>query len=203
MRPLYFLLFLCLLLPGCGKILDPGPPITQVLLVARMPPKSQGPVAPLQLVVAQPTAGNDLAGERIAGLMHGYEVRYLDSAKWSAAVPDMVQRLLVDSLESTGGLAGVGTDDWGLDPQIRLNCDIKRFYLRYGEPGIAPTAEVSLRLRLTDLRSGKALGNTSIETTQQSAGESPQELVAAFSIAVSKALSRNSEWTLATLAALK
>ncbi len=200
MHALFALILLAFATAGCGKILDPGPPLNQVLLSARMPAKVQGPTLPLQLVVSQPTSANDLSGDRIAALMNGYEVRYLDSAKWANAVPDMVQRLLVDSLEATGGIAGVGTDDSGLDPQVRLSCDIKRFYLRYQEPGKAPVAEISLRLRLIDLRSGKALGNTAIDTAQQSAGESPQELVAAFSIAASKALAQNSDWVLATLA---
>ncbi len=196
------LALLALLLPGCGKILDPGAPITQVLLAARMPAPAQGKALPYQLVVSQPVAGSDIAGDRIAGLMHGYEVRYLDSAKWSARVPDMLQRLLVDSLEAANVLAGVGTDESGLDPQIRLSTDITRFYLLYGQPGKPPVAEVSFRARLTDLRSGTALGNTFVEAAQPSAGETPQELIAAFSMAVSRALAKNSEWVAATLSAI-
>jgi ABC-type uncharacterized transport system auxiliary subunit len=114
----------------------------------------------------------------------------------------MLRRLLVDSLEASRGLAGVGDEGSGLSVQALLFTDIKRFHLHY-EPGKAPYAYVALSLRLTELRTGAALGGVLLEATRQSADDSPRALVAAFGAAVSEALEKSNAWVLQTLAATR
>ncbi len=189
---------LCLMLSACA-VLDPGAPLNQVLLAPRMPKATQAPPLPLQLVVAYPTAGNDIATDRIAGLLHGYEIRYLDSAKWAAFVPDFMQRLLVDSLEASKAFSGVGNSESGLSGQVMLSMDIRRFYLRYDGADKPPMADISLHMRLVDLRTGTALGNTTIDAAVISTGESTRELVEAVNQALSEALAKNSAWVLSML----
>ena len=189
------LVCLCLLWSGgCSGVLDPGPALRHLLLSPELPARTHSDPAPFQLAVAMPDAGNDINTDRIAALFAGYEVRYLGTAKWAEPVPRMLQRLLVESLEVSGVAAGVSADDSGFVPQIRLACDVKRFYLRYPDNGGAEV-EVAALMRLLDLRSGKVLGHKLLQTRGKAADHSRQEMVRAFDSAVGVLLSQNSLWT--------
>jgi len=185
---------ICLLgCAGCSGVLDPGPALRQLLLAPELPARTQDAPAPFQIAVALPDAGNDINTDRIAALFAGYEVRYLGGARWAGAVPRMLQRLLVDSLEASGIAAGVSADDGILAPHLRLTCDVKRFYLRYADAAPAEV-EVAAVMRLFDLRSGTALGFKRLEARSRAAGAGEQEMVRAFDAAVGAVLAQNSQW---------
>lgn len=185
---------------GCAGLLDPGPPIAQVILPVRMPVTAQAERLPAQLLVIRPVADAAAGSDRIMALMHGYELRALSSARWASPVPALVQRLLVDSLESTRRLEAVGWEDSGMDAAFRLTTDVRSFYLRYEAPEKPPAAEVALVLGLTETGSGKFLGYKRITVERPCAGNSVPEFVAAFSLAMGEALEQSSEWVIGSIA---
>lgn len=187
-------------LTGCGKFLDPGPPLPRVLLNPELSTSPANAVASQQILVVRPEAGNDIDTERIAAIFDGLKVKYLGNARWVAPAPVMMQRLMVDSLESAGYFTGVGDEASGLTSQLRLSMDIRRFHLRY-DSAAKPVAEVAMTLRLVDLRTGTSLGFTRVETTQPAQGEDLRELVAAFNTAVSRALKQATDWVFERAAA--
>lgn len=185
---------------GCAGLLDPGPPISQVILPVRMPIAEEADRMPAQLLVSRPVTDAATGTDRIMALMNNFEVRALDSAKWVSPVPAMIQSLLIDSLESTRRLQGVGREESGMNATFRLATDVRRFYLRYESADRPPTADVALVLGLTEIRSGKVVARKLIFVEQPCSENSVREFVAAFSQAMSKALAQINEWVLESIA---
>ena len=182
-------------LAGCGKFLDPGPPLPQVLLNPELPGPATDTAMPLQVLVTRPEAGSDINTDRIAALFDGLKVKYLTSARWASPAPGMLQRLMVDSLESSKCFSGVGDEASGLTSQLRLSMDIKRFYLRY-DAGAKPVVDIAVTLRLVNLQTGSSLGFTRIETTQAAQSEDLRDLIDAFNAATGRVLKQSSAWVL-------
>lgn len=180
-------------LGGCA-LLDPGPPMRQVILPVQMPPAQEANRMPVQVLVAHPVTDSAARTDRILALMNGYEIKALDSAKWASPIPWIVQRLLIDSLESTRRFAAVGWEESSMESSIRLSTDLRRFYLRYEEGDPVPTVDVTLILTLTDLATSKVFARTIISAERRCAGNNIQEFVAAFSSAMTKVLEQSNEW---------
>lgn len=180
-------------LGGCA-VLDPGPPMGQVILPIHMPPAQEANRMPVQVLVAHPVTDSATRTDRILALMNGYEIKALDSAKWASPVPWIVQRLLIDSLESTRRFAAVGWEESPMESSIRLATDLRRFYLRYDGGDPVPTVDITLILTLTDLDTSKVFARTIISAEQRCAGNNIKEFVAAFSSAMTKVLGQSNEW---------
>ncbi|MDL2210226.1 ABC-type transport auxiliary lipoprotein family protein [Desulfovibrio sp. OttesenSCG-928-O18] len=181
-------------------MLDPGPPIAQLILPVQLPVASKSDRMPVQLLIARPVTDAATGTDRIMALMNGYEVRALDAAKWVSPVPVMVQRLLIDSLEATRSLEAVGWEDSGMDTSFRLTTDVRRFYLRYESADKPPVADLVLVLGLTDTESGKVLARKLIAVEQPCTENSTREFVAAFSLGMGKVLAQSNEWVVDNIA---
>lgn len=188
--------WLCLALPalsGCA-LLNPGPPVAQVILPVRHTIPKDATRMPAQLLVAQPVTDGATGTDRILALMDGYEIRALDSAKWASPVPWMVQRLLIDAIESTRGFEGVGWEESLAGAGIRLQTDIRRFYLRYDAQSALPVADLAFVFTLVDTKTGKVFARTLLTAEQPCAGSDVREFVAAYSIGMTKILDQCGEW---------
>lgn len=188
-----------LVLSGCAGLLDPGPPMSQVILPVRIDIAEKSDRMPVQVLVAHPVADAATGTDRIMALMNGYEVRALDTAKWVAPVPWLVQRLLIDSLEASRRLQAVGWEESSLDAKIRLTTDIRRFYLRYDAPDRNPVVDINLVFSLVDMDTMKIISRRVIAVEQQCAGNTVQEFVATFSVCMTRALAQANEWIVGTL----
>jgi cholesterol transport system auxiliary component len=184
-------------LDGCGSLLNSGPAPTRLLLRPAPPPRTTARPVNRQLVVAAPTTGNLPAGDGIAVVFHNREVRLLADARWTADVPLLIQRSVVDALEATGGLRGVGDDTAGMQADARLLTDVREFGLRWGEDDAPPVGVFSAVFRLLDLRNGRISESLHVEATATAAGKSNADLAAACETALSKGLAQCSAWVLA------
>ena len=194
-----FIALLCalgLFLPGCAGLLDPGPPVSNVILPVQMPGSSSADRLPEQILVFRPAVDRVTGTDRILALMNGFEVKALDSARWVDRVPQMVQRQLVDALESTRRFSAVGWEESILDATIRLSTDIRRFYLRYDEPGRNPTVDVLLVFALIDPETGTTLARRLARAEELCAGNSLKDFVTAFSQAMTKVLAETTQWVI-------
>ena len=196
------LLMLATGLFGCGKFLDPGPPIPRVVLNPELPASTPASALPLQILVARPEAGNDIDTERIAAIFDGFTIKYLGNARWALPAPVMLQRLMVESLEAASCFSGVGDESSGLTSQLRLSMDIRRFHLRY-DPNAQPVVDMALTLRLVDLKTGTSLGFTRLEATQPAKSEELRDLIEAFNTVVSRMLKQGSAWVFEAAAPVK
>lgn len=192
-------------LPGCARVLDPGPAPTHLLLSPAMPgPGGGGPIH-LQLAVSLPETSRMLDTDRIVlvlGGATGREVRQYAEAKWTSPAPRLVQRLLVEAFERNGRLDGAAEESAGIYPDYRLMTDLRRFNTRMGE-GAAPLIEVELALRLVDLKTGRIVAFTAIGRDCPAAGSALTQVAAAFETAMGDVLARATAWSLEAMAAAR
>ncbi len=202
--PHLFCLFCLLLavLPGCARVLDPGPAPTHLLLAPAMPGPGAGGALHLQLAVSLPETSRMLDTDRIVlvlGGANGREVRYYAGAKWTSPAPRLVQRLLVEAFERVGRLDGAAEESAGIYPDYRLMTDLRRFNTRMGEGGV-PLVEVELALRLVDLKTGRIVAFTAIGRDCRAAGSALPQVAEAFEIAMGDVLARATAWSLEAMA---
>ena len=191
------LILLCLLtagLSGCGKLLDPGPPPTRIQLSPAMPGKVGGKALDKQLVVALPLAGRDIDTDGIALVFNGREVRYLAGMRWTSAVPQLVQRNLIDALEATGGLRGVADETAGISANAKLLCQIKQFSLHYADANSAPTATFTASFRILNLANGTVVATKVVDVSTGAGGKDDAALVRAAETVLGKALAEAAPW---------
>ncbi|MDR2605285.1 MAG: ABC-type transport auxiliary lipoprotein family protein [Desulfovibrio sp.] len=199
LSPLIFLLIPAFCLAGCGSLLNSGPAPTRLLLKPTLPHHTPGRTVNKQLVAAAPTSGNIPAGDGITVVFRNREIRMLAAARWTSEVPLLIQRSLVDALEATGGLRGVGDDTMGLQADVRLLTDIREFGLRWGEDDALPVGVFAAVFRLLDLRTGRISESLHVETTAPAAGKSNTDLALACEAALGKGLAQCAAWVLAGL----
>jgi cholesterol transport system auxiliary component len=185
---------LVLLCPAGCALLDPGPPMANVILPVQLPRPSQAGRLPVQLLVATPAVDGATGSDRIMALMNGYEVRALDSAKWVSPISTIVQRQLVDALESTRRLAAVSWEESSLDPEFWLSTDIRRFFLRYDNGNSAPVADACMVFSMVRSDSGKIAARRLIQVEEPCRDNTVSAFVAAFSRAMTTILAQTSEW---------
>jgi cholesterol transport system auxiliary component len=195
-------LLLLLLVPafclaGCGSLLNSGPAPARLLLKPTLPPRTAARPVNKQLVVAAPTSGNIPSGDGISVVFRNREIRMLAAVRWTAEAPLLIQRGLVDALDATGGLRGVGDDTEGLQADVRLLTDIREFGLRWGEDDTPPVGVFAAVFRLLDLRNGRISGSLHVEATAQASGKNNTDLAAACETALSKGLAQCAAWVLA------
>lgn len=189
------------LLPAGCAVLDPGPPMTNVILPVRYPELAPGERMPIQLLVARPAADSSTSSDRILALMNGYEVRALDSAKWVGTIPSIVQRKLVDALEASRRFAAVGWEETNFDEKYRLSTDIRQFYLRYDEAGKAPVVDMAFVYSLVKTDTGKIIARKLVQVEVPCTGNSLEAFVTAFGRAMTETLAVSVDWVVAQLEA--
>ncbi|MDL2291129.1 ABC-type transport auxiliary lipoprotein family protein [Desulfovibrio sp. OttesenSCG-928-F20] len=184
---------------ACATMLDPGPPPARLQLHPALPKPQASPPVKKQLVVALPVTGRELDGDGITLIFNGREVRYLSGARWTGAVPHLLQRYFVEAFESARVLVGVSDDVTGIVANARLLTDVKMFGLSYPAEDAVPTACFSANFRLLDLYSGKMLDVRTIETRVPAGGKDYTALAQACEKALSAALEQLTAWTKETL----
>lgn len=134
------LLTACLVLAGCGT----GPAPDTYDLTA-LTPSVSAPARKRQVLVTEPSAVKALNSELIVVRLGGAEIQYLAKAQWADRLPKLVQARLVQALEGTGKLSGVGTPGQGLAIDDQIVSDIRAFEIVTGGSSVA-RVEISVKL---------------------------------------------------------
>ncbi|SHN48885.1 ABC-type transport auxiliary lipoprotein family protein [Desulfovibrio litoralis] len=186
---LSFVLVLTLLsFGGCiGRILDAGPAPDRVLLNINNEKVRETPL-PYQVLVPIPELGFDLDTDNIALIFDGNLVRYLSGAKWSSPAPRLIQRLVLDSLETSNILNGVLDETSGIFPDYRLTVSVREFQFTYPEVGGIPTASVTFHLRIINTRDASILGSTQITKSTKATDRTLRSMIIAMESSMSEVL---------------
>ena len=140
------LLLTGLVLAGCGS----GPtPDTYDL--KSLTGEVSAPRKNRQVLVTEPTAVKALNSDQVVVRLGGAEIQYLAKAQWADRLPRLVQARLVEALENTGKLAGVGTPGQGLAIDDQIVSDIRSFEIVTNG---ASRARVEISVKLLNDRNG-------------------------------------------------
>ena len=202
-RPVVFrfvLAVLVLCLGACAGILNPGPPVTQLLLPVAVPQVEQAKkTLPVQLLVSRPLAPTSTNLDRILAVMNGHELKALDSARWAEPIPVVLLRQIVEVLYTSGLFRSVTREESTQDSDVRLETEITRFHLYYEAPDKMPTVRVGCRFSLVEMGTGKLLGKSHFERTTPCEQNSVDAFVRAFSTAWSGILADVRGWAATAL----
>lgn len=135
-----------LLLSSCGT--GPAPDTYDLTALA---PSVTAPARKRQVLVTEPSAVKALDSEQIVVRLGGAEIQYLSKAQWADRLPRLVQARLVQALEGTGKLAGVGTPGQGLAIDDQIVSDIRAFEIVTGG---SARARVEISVKLLNDRNG-------------------------------------------------
>ena len=139
------------LLTGCALIGNSTEPLDTYELSAAAPSGTGGRSTRRQLLVAEPSALKSLDSENIVVKPTAGTLQYLAGAQWADRLPRVVQARLVETLQLSGRVGGVGKPGEGLAIDYQIIVEIRSFDIRlYG----GDRAEVSLYVKVLNDRNG-------------------------------------------------
>lgn len=181
---------------GCANVLlgpEAEPPETYRLGV----PAIAMPAAarlPLALIVARPRAPQSLDTDRIAVAQPGLRFDHYNGLRWSEPAPEMLQSLLVGSLQASGRYEAVLSAPSRVPSDLQLDVELQRFEASYATPGAAPVVHVQLQLTLVDTGRGQRLSSLVVSGQSPAAADRRGEVMAAFERATTEALGGVATW---------
>lgn len=190
-----------LFLPGCTTVsrlnAAATPRDTYDLLPASI--AATGPTIRRNLLVADPTSAAVLATDRILIRPAAQSIAYLPDARWSDALPGLVQSLLVRTLSSSGRIGFVGTPNAGPIPDVVLLTRIDRFDV---DVGAGPQYRAVVDFDCTLLRDSDQRVITSRRFSQAAtvASDTAPAIANRFQNLADQALSDVAEWVLRNIA---
>ncbi|MEN1940074.1 ABC-type transport auxiliary lipoprotein family protein [Luteimonas sp. MJ174] len=125
-----------------GAIFAPDP---------RVPADPSWPRVDWQLSINPPTAARTVDTFRIAVRPTPGELQVYSGASWARAPSDMVEEVILRTLEDSGHAPGVARRGSGIAPDYRLLLDLRRFEADYAG-GTVPRATIELHAKLLHAR---------------------------------------------------
>lgn len=185
-------------LSGCaGFPFGRTPPDTYDLTALSTPSVEHGPRAPKrQILVPTPTALKALNSDKVLIHTSPAAIQYLSKSQWSDQLPNIVQAKLIEAIEDSGRVGGVGRPGDGLAIDYRLLTDIRAFDV--STVG-APTARVEISAKILNDRNGVVMTQRVFEATAPVVGAGNEAFIHALNTAFDQVASEIVSWTLAKI----
>ena len=179
---------LVLLAPLAGCALGPPaePPVTRSLLdqvPAGLPRRAASAAT---LLVFPPEARPALDTTQMAYTLEAHRIAYFAHNEWGETPPQMLQPLLVRTLEATGAFAAVVTTPFDGTATLGLRCTFTELVQDFAQD--PPVLRLGLRASLSDEPAGRVLGTREIRIDAPMAQKNPAAGVQAANDALARAL---------------
>jgi len=190
-------LMLLALLASCGVIGKAAAPLDAYTLQPL--PMASGARSARHLVVELPTASGALTTDRILIKPNPLQAQYLPKGRWVDPAPQLIQTLLVESLQNAGDFRLVGRDGAGLVPDYVLLVELSAFEAEAQPRGMGgPLVRVGLTLTLLREEDATLLATRRFDQTILATNAQPPKVVAAFDAATRLVLADAVAWTRST-----
>jgi cholesterol transport system auxiliary component len=182
-------------LHGCAALPGGGPAPLDTYDLTAVSTETAGPrKGRVQVLVAEPGALKALDGENVVVRPTAGSVEFLKGAQWADRLPRVVQARLVEALQATGRLGGVGKPGEGLAIDYQVVTEIRAFEVRLDG---APRAQVTLYVKLLNDRNGVVRAARGFSAAAPLAGGAGNDAyIAALDRAFSQAVSEIVPWVL-------
>lgn len=191
-------------LPGCGALSALGDATTP-LDVYELRAPSGLPTAtrtrPLQVTVEVPTTGGALQTDRILIRPDRLQAQYLPDVRWSEETPEMVQTLMLRSLENTNAVAYVGRRPLGTGGDVAVMTELTDFQAEAPNPDGPATVVLRMTVRLVRESDVSILGARTFSATAQTPSTELPDVVAGFDAAAAQLFTDFARWSAAELGA--
>lgn len=189
------LVTIVLTLGGCGGLLS-NPETRHLYQVTSVSTFAAGlPHSAAELTIGPVEAGAGLDTNRIALSRGPLTLDYYADVAWSDRAPAMVRTTLLESMQNSGLFKAVGSDTFNLRSDFLLKTELRGFAAVYDSHGPGPTVTVVLGLTLVKLPGDAVTGQTVIRERQPAASNGIPDIVAAYNLALGKALQQAVAWT--------
>jgi ABC-type uncharacterized transport system auxiliary subunit len=195
-----------LILSACtGSLLQSKLPVPTTYVLAAAPAKQGNGAAALtaDLAVSQATAAPGLDTERIAVLHEARRLDYYLDTQWGAELPQVVQALVVGSLQNQKWFHSVTAEQARVNTNYWLELEVRDFQAEYASEGAAPTARVTLVGSVIRIKDRKLLGILPATITVAATENRLSAVVAAFESAAQQAALSVGEQTVGVIASSK
>ncbi|MDO9638031.1 MAG: ABC-type transport auxiliary lipoprotein family protein [Pseudotabrizicola sp.] len=202
LRPILTILAATAFLSGCAAISALSGAATPLESYDLQAP-ADGPVArsslARQLVVEVPSAPGGLMTDRIMIRPRPLQAQYLTDGQWSAETPEMMQTLIVRTLEDSNGLRYVGRRPLGSFGDYVLISELTDMQAEAAPAGQGANIRVRLTARLVRESDASVLSTRTFNVTYPVASTDTIVLVEGFNAATQIMLKDLSGWVLNTL----
>lgn len=186
LRPLVLAVPL-LLLAGCsllggGKQRDPVTIYAPQVHVAVDP---SWPAVTWQLAVYQPTAARIVDSPRIAVRPVPGELQVYKGVSWAQPATDIVEALVLRTLEDSGKIPGVAMSSSGLRADYRLVMELRRFESDYAGNAL-PSATIELNAKLLHASDQRVVASRTFLQVEPASGTDMAQVAPAFDRALEK-----------------
>lgn len=169
---------------GMGSLLDSELPVPSSYVIAALPPatqRTQSEASQVDIAIGRPDVAPGLDTPRIA-VLRGRELDYYRGVQWGGNTLEIVQALLVSSLEGQQLFRSVTSEQARIAGAYMLDSEVRDFQAEYGR-GEAPTVRITIVGRLIRI-ADRALVDTIVATATRAAADNRMtEIAAAFEAA--------------------
>lgn len=180
---------LCVLVSGCAS----KAPSAFYSIEAADVSGLSGRSSRVQVLVAQPRALKALDTTYIAVVDKGPIYSYFPNSAWADTLPNVVQMKLVQTLQNTGRLRGVGMPGDGLLIDYQLQTDIRAFQLQVER---ANRGVVEIAARVVNDRNGRTVANKVFRAETPSGSTSVDKAVEAMNASADRVFAEMAAWTI-------
>jgi cholesterol transport system auxiliary component len=192
-----------LLLSGCSGLIGPSNPPPQIyVLQPEFHALADAPSVSWQLAIAPPDASESLDMARIA-LHRGEMMDYFADAKWTDAVPLLIQSKLVEAFEKSAKIPAVAATSDAVRADYVVETTLRDFEARYDSPNGAPTIVIDIVVRLVSVGRNDVVATHDFHQEAPAARNDIPSIVAAFNQAAGATFEDIVGWTLRVPAAVK
>lgn len=151
-----------------------------------------------QLLIDTPITAAGLSSQRIALNRNRLEMEYFANAGWTDSLPNLVQRLMIESFENSGKIVSVGRQAIGLRANFIVNTDLREFQAEYdpANPNAPPKAHVKINAKLIKMPERRIVASRTFEHSIVAKTGKMEDIIKAFDDSLGKALKRIVGWTL-------
>jgi cholesterol transport system auxiliary component len=143
--------------------------------------------------VPRPRALKALDTNYIAVVDRGPVYSYFPKAAWADALPNVVQAKVVQTLQGTGRLRGVGFPGDGLLIDYQLQTELRAFEFHVDGPN---RGVVEIAAKLVNDRNGRSVGNRVFRAEAPSGAADVDKAVAALNRAGDQVFAEMAAWIL-------
>jgi cholesterol transport system auxiliary component len=183
-------------LPGCGVLPKREPVQVFAPTAAPVAVGSDWPAVSWSLLVAKPSASQQLDSERIAVRPGPGAVQVYQAASWADPAPELLQTALVRGFEDSGKILAIARPGSGVHGDYSLQSEVRSFTSVY--EGDQPQAVVEVYARLVHAADGNVVAARLFREAEPAAGTDVPQVVEAFGRALDRTRDGIIGWTLAT-----
>lgn len=186
------------LLGGCALAAVGTEPAPDLYVLTAVTPEVPAGVADTawQILIEEPYAPAEINTNRIVYRPDVNQLSYYADARWTDRAPQIVQRLMVETLENTGKFLSVGRRSGGLRSDFALTSDLRMFEAEPGNGLAAPKIRVKISTKLVRQRGNQIVASRVFDAEAVAQSGQMPAVVRAFDAALHQVLGEMAVWTL-------